>query len=157
MLTLAIAILTGVYIFKNWDSITAAKSTFLGVAAAIFAIASLLIPLEGELDAALKNEEILLPLVMEDNSDETFYVSKNQSGVYRYAYDNSEKYGLNGGAYEEERLSGSSVKVYESAECQTPILKVFVTEPRSTWYTFATYWANYEYVFYIPVGTAYYE
>lgn len=153
MITLAVGILLAVYVAKCWQKMSEGKITFCIVTAIVCGIFALLIPVEG-CSTALKSETVLLPLKVEEEPGKVYYVQEDdRNGNYLYAYDNSEKYGLSGGAYEEKKIYGYPVKIYESADCKTPILKVFVTKPKSIWYTFAVASTSYEYVFYIPVGT----
>lgn len=154
MITLAVGILLVVYVVKCWRNMAEWKITFCVIMAFVCGILSLLVPVEG-LNTMLESEKILLALKVEENSENVYYVQDDdENNTYLYAYDNSEKYGLNGGAYQEAKIYySSSVKIYESADCEVPILKVFVTKPKSMWYTFAVASTSREYVFYVPVGT----
>lgn len=150
MITLAIGLLLIVYGIRRLNELNQGKIIFIILSGIACCICALVIPIEGYNAPVLTNEVVLLPLKSEE-TQEIYYVEKNNS-VFIYAYDNSQKYGLDGGAYEEDRVSGI-IKIYESAECKVPILKVFSTSRKDSWFTLCPMYTTKEYIFYIPEGT----
>ena len=115
-----------------------------------------LLPVEGFHETETDTLEIM-KLKM-STKERTYYLWRLKNNKILFVYDNSEEYGLGDGAYQKDSVYGSSdVKIYESEECVTPILKIFKTKSKISWYSLAGMWDETEYVFYIPVGAIYRE
>ena len=152
MITILVGIIIFVYLYKNsyrFDEGLIAGGIVVGI---VLTICGILVPMDGFSEPVVV-EKTLMPLRLDQETDETYYLKKS-NGNYVYAYDNSERYGLSGCAYEQDSIGASySTKVYESEECTTPILKIFTTKSKISWYSVAGMWKNEEYVFYVPMGT----
>ena len=94
-------------------------------------------------------------LLIVSESENLYYIEEyDRFGYYKYAYDNSKMYDVDGILYEEESVRKKCSKVYESKDCLKPILKVFVRKPKTGLFTYDFFKAyEYEYVFYVPEGT----
>ncbi len=152
MITILIGIILIVYLIKNAHKLDEVLIALGCVVSIVIIICGILVPMAGYTEPMVETIE-LMPLRLEQATDKVYYI-KEKDNYYYYAYDNSEEYGLAGGAYEESSVyKGSTVKLYESEECVTPLLKVFKTKSKVSWYTFAGMWEEEEYVFYIPLAT----
>lgn len=158
MITIIIAVLLLVYIIKNHYRLSESLIVFGSTAAIVLVICAILVPMAGFTEPVEMTVE-LMPLRLEQATDKEYYLEYNsKDGYYYYAYDNSEEYGLSGGAYEKECVhSTSSVKIYESEDCTTPILKRYKSKSKISWYSLAGMWSSEEYVFYIPLNSKYEE
>ena len=88
------------------------------------------------------------------NKGQTYYLWRLENNKILFAYDNSDMYDLDGGAYEEDVRKGK-IKVYESEYCEEPILKTYITRPKRDFFTFAPFSTKTEYVLYVPEGTVF--
>lgn len=155
MITIILGVIVIWYVLKKFDMYYDEGVIAGGIiVGAILIVCGILAPMAG-FTAPVETSVELMPLRLEQATDKEYYIQESNS-YYYYAYDNSEEYGLNGGAYQEANLlKESKVKVYESEECTTPILKSYKSKSRISWYSLAGMWSDEEYVFYIPVGTKY--
>ena len=127
---------------------------FILVSFSIVVLISL--PLQGFNEKMLSYEVELIPLKQssENKCYITQYASETDTLYYKYAYDNSKEYEIDGILYQEENVRCISSKVYESKDCSKPILKVFVREPKTGLFTLNLFsYKEYEYIFYVPEGT----
>lgn len=154
MITILIGVIILAYVIKNFGKI---DEFFVGGGVAlgmIIIVCGILVPMAGFTEPVEETTE-LMPLRLEQENDKQYYL-ECKGEYYYYAYDNSEQYSLDGGAYEETSIyRHSKVKVYESEQCTTPVLKVFKIKSKISWYSLAGMWDEKEYVFYIPFGTLY--
>lgn len=127
------------------------QNELITVAILATTVIMVLLPIEGFKDRVCKVAVELMRLERGEDSEEIYYVEKMGVKVI-FAYDNSKQYDLDGGAYEEKQLSGK-IKIYESKDCLTPILKIFVIKPSRILLTFAPFSTKKEYIFYVPKGT----
>lgn len=153
MITILIGIILIVFAIKNYDNLAEELFALALIVGGIIIVCGVLIPMAGFTEPTVQEIE-LLPLKLEEETDKTYY-TKYQNGYYLYAYDNSGKYGLSGTAYEQSKVQNNNLKIYESEDCTTPILKIFKSKSKISWYSLAGMWSDEEYVFYIPVGTKY--
>ncbi|MBQ8044317.1 MAG: hypothetical protein IJ272_09290 [Clostridia bacterium] len=132
-------------------AITWSWNWMLGAALTIVVLLILILPVEGFEKKKQIGKDIHLLKLKRGSKEDTYYVeTKHNKAIY--AYDNSEAYNLFGGAYEENYRKGD-IKVYESEQCKSPILRDFVTKPSREFFTFAPFSTKREYVFYVPEGT----
>ena len=154
MITIIIGVILIYYVLKKYDVF---DEILVGVgitAGIVMIICGILVPMAGFTEPTEEVME-LMPLRLEQVVDKEYYL-EYENGYYHYAYDNSEEYNLGGGAYQNASVyKNSSVKVYESENCTTPILKIYRSKSKISWYSLAGMWSDTEYVFYIPVGTNY--
>lgn len=152
MITILLGIVIIIYISKNIHELVE-DAFFVGLFVSIaLIICGILVPMAG-FTQPTENVIKLIPLRLEQETDTQYYL-EYKDGYYYYAFDNSEEYGLAGDAYESGSIyKSTNVKVYESQECTTPILKVFSEKSKISWYSLAGMWSSKEYVFYIPVDT----
>lgn len=152
MITLLIAIILIVFVSKNanrMEEVLIIVGITVGI---ILATCSILVPMAGFTEPVVETIE-LMPLRLGEEEDKEYYI-RAEGSYYYYAYDNSAKYGLSGGAYEEKSvIKSSEVKIYESEDCTTPILKVIKRKSKISLYSFAGMWSSTEYIFYIPLDT----
>ncbi len=154
MITIIIGVILICYVLKKYDEFDEALIGVGIVAGIVLIICGILVPMAGFTEPTEETVE-LMPLRLEQELDKEYYL-EYRNGYYHYAYDNSEEYGLGGGAYQNDSVyNDSNVKVYESEECTTPILKIYRSKSKISWYSLAGMWDDTEYVFYIPVGTRY--
>lgn len=153
MISLLIAVILIVYLIKNGSRLGEELFGFGFVVAIVFIVCGILVPMAGFTEPVEQTIE-LMPLRLDQETDKDYYI-EYKDGYYYYAFDNSEEYGLDGGAYEREGIPNSSVKIYESEECTVPILKTFNSKSKISWYSLAGMWSSKKYIFYIPMGTKY--
>lgn len=143
MVTLFIgAIIVAIMMSCNW---------ILGAVGIIVVLLLLLLPVEGFEEKQQVDDDIDLLRLKRGSKQDTYYVEIKHGKVI-YAYDNSEAYNLSGAAYEEAYRKGD-IKVYQSEQCEFPILRDFVTKPSRWVFTFAPFSTKVEHVFYVPEGT----
>lgn len=107
-----------------------------------------LIPWEGYANS----EETEVKLIRIKNGKyEEGYV-RNVGRKAKYAYDNSKKYNFKGVAYEEKWIRGN-IKIYESEECEEPILKIITKYPTRGFIAIALFATKTEYVFFVPMNS----
>jgi len=121
-----------------------------GVVASVICLLTLLLPVEGFHEREC--DELELMKLKRGTKDHTYYIELVGKNKVVFAYDNSDMYDLNGGAYEEDFRKGK-IKVYESRECDEPVLKSYISRPVREVVTFAPFSTKREYVFYVPEGT----
>ncbi len=121
-----------------------------GVVVSAICLLLLLLPIEGFEET--EKDDIELIRLKRGKNDHTYYIEIIGKNKVIFAYDNSDMYDLNGGAYEEDFRKGK-IKVYESSECEEPILRSYTTRPSREFFTFAPFSTKREYVFYVPEGT----
>lgn len=121
-----------------------------GVVLSVILLLVLVLPVEGFRE---RESDVLsiIPLKRGTN-DHAYYIEIISKNKVVFAYDNSDMYDLNGGAYEEDFRKGT-IKIYESRNCNKPVLKSYVTRPNRECFTFAPFSTKKEYVFYIPEGS----
>lgn len=154
MITIILGVIIIAYLIKNYDDIDEFVEIGGGIVAVVLIICGILVPMAGFTEPTEQVVE-LMPLRLEQEANNVYYI-EHKENYYYYAYDNSSEYGLSGGAYEQDSVyADSSVKVYESEDCTTPILKIYKRRSKISWYSLAGMWKETKYVFYIPVGTKY--
>lgn len=80
------------------------------------------------------------------------YVTISGEKVYTYRYEVENTTELSGTMYKTDTVSGN-VEEIESAECNTPMLYIYVEKTKNSWW-FSVYTQDrYSYVFYVPEGT----
>lgn len=80
------------------------------------------------------------------------YVTISGEKVYTYRYEVENTTELSGTMYKTDTISGN-VEEIESAECNTPMLYIYVEKSKnSMWFSVYTQ-DRYSYVFYVPEGT----
>jgi len=119
------------------------------ILSAIFLLLVLL-PIEGFHKPQVDTLELMR--LKRGKNEHTYYIEMLGKDKVIFAYDNSDMYDLDGGAYEEGIRKGK-IKVYESKVCVEPILKTYITKPVRDLFTFAPFSTKREYVFYVPEGT----
>ena len=108
----------------------------------------IVLPVEGFHET--EKEDIELMRLKRGKKGQTYYLEITGKNKVVFAYDNSDKYDLDGGAYEEDFRKGK-VKVYESNECEEPVLRTFITRPVRDMFTIAPFSTKKEYVFYVII------
>lgn len=122
-----------------------------GVVCAVLIVLALFLPTEGFKESELVQETDLIKLKRSNFGNNCYYVQrKNKKATY--AFDNRDKYDLEGVAYEEASVKGK-IKIYESQDCKRPVIKAYVIEPNREFITFAPFSTRVEYVFYVPEGS----
>ena len=153
MITLLVGIILLIIARKNWSYDRELQCKILVGVAVVVIVLSFVVPFDGYNETVQVEQLELMPLRLEEQDGEQYYL-KETASYYTIAYDNSSEYDLNGGAYLERSINSfNKVEVYESEECVTPILKKYETEPKRPWYTFAIFGSKVKYVIYIPLGT----
>ena len=144
---------------KDWDyNHRLTVLVIVGIICVVTIPVGLFAPIHGYDEKQCVKETELIELRSEEKG--TWYVYKSKIADYSikkylYAFDNMESYELEGQAYEEDYITsgGDEIKVYESDECDKPVLKKFVSKGKSGIFSFAIGTNNVEYVFFIPTGT----
>ena len=108
-------------------------------------------PLEGFKPRTCK-EITLIKLRRTGRTKDSIFIEKKGKKVI-YAYDNREKYDVDGVAYEETFVKGN-IKIYEVENCKTPCLKIFKTRPIRELVATAPFATRIEYVFIIPTSNS---
>ena len=129
-------------------------------AAIIVGIVSTLVvilPVEGFEKAECIKEVELIPMKRGKREEGNYYVEivdirKKKKAIY--AYDIRDEYDLNATAYEEASVQGD-IKIYESKDCEEPVLKVFKIKPKRLFFTIAPFSTKKQYVINVPEGTVY--
>ena len=117
--------------------------------------AIILLPVEGFEERECTNEVPLIRLKRSTSKEKVYYLEKHRGKVI-FAFDNCDAYDINFEAYEEDTIRGN-IKIYESEQCKSPVVRVFKSEPVHTQiWTFAPF-QRIEYVFLIPKGTLLYK
>ena len=80
------------------------------------------------------------------------YVTVSGEKVYTYRYEVENTTELEGTMYKTATISGN-VEEIESAECETPMLYVYVEKTKNAWWFSFNTGDRYIYVFYVPEGT----
>lgn len=122
-----------------------------GTVLSVIYILCVMLPIEG-FEEREETEEVELLKLKRSSKEHSYYLEMVDKNKVVFAYDNSDMYELDGVAYEEDFRKGK-IKIYESVNCEQPILKVFVTKPSREFFTFAPFSTKREYVFYVPEGT----
>lgn len=122
----------------------------IGLGIGILFVLISLLPLEGYDHPECKKTVELIPLRRKEKREKYYVQMFDKKAIY--AFDNSDKYDLDGGAYE-EKVQRGKIKVYESSKCETPVLKVMVTTPKVGIFALAPFSTKKEYIFYVPEGT----
>ena len=108
-----------------------------------------LIPFEGFKTFECINTIELIKL--RRNDGKRYFIQRKGRKVI-YAYDNREQYGLYGEVYEQKKIRGN-IKIYESEECDRPLLKIFKSSPSRELLALALIPSRKKYIFYVPMGT----
>lgn len=122
----------------------------VGIAVATVSLLLSMIPIGGYKKPEEVAQLCILKLRRNTAGNKTYYVHK-QGDRYIYALDNRAKYNLDGLAYEESFVQGN-IKIYESEECNVPVMKVFEIKPNDD-ISVAPFSKKTEYIFYLPRGT----
>ncbi|MBQ8044315.1 MAG: hypothetical protein IJ272_09280 [Clostridia bacterium] len=123
----------------------------IAIGIAIGFIVLSLLPLEGYTERKHKKTIHLLKLRRNGPKDSCYYVEVRGNKAI-LAYDNSDMYNLDGYAYEELCVRGKII-VYESPNCEKPIMKKYIIKPSRVVLAIALFCTKHEYVFYVPEGT----
>lgn len=111
-------------------------------------------PIEGLEDRELVSEIPLIAL-KRVTSNGNYFIEKTRHKA-TYAFDNRSAYEINFEAYEEKTVRGL-IKVYESKECDAPVLRTFKRQPVRTGAFAIAPFSVIEYVFLLPKGTVIYK
>ena len=87
------------------------------------------------------------------DSEQDIYLIKDKKYV-TYARDIREKYDINAELYDEVKVRLKSVRIFESDECNKPILKIYTRDAAFGDVCFCPM-AIKEYVFFVPKGSVY--
>lgn len=123
----------------------------ISIAVLAVTLVLLFIPLEGYENKQV-NRIKLLQLEDPLNPDAVYYLELGKNKAV-YAFDNSKAYDIPTVASERKTVRGK-IRVYESAECKEPMLKLIEQKPiRKEGFAFAFFATKKEYIFYVPKGT----
>ena len=122
----------------------------LGVLTLLLLPISIWAPLHG-FEEKVCVEEIELVALQDIEEEGIYFVERDhRMGSCTYAYSTKDEYTLDGETYNEKTVT--TFKIYESADCTKPVLKVFESKAKFGLFSFGFYTKT-EYVFFIPENT----
>ena len=109
------------------------------------------IPWRG-LDKPYCNREFYLMNPKQNTSENRNYYIEIRGNKLCYAYSDDEMCRPSNVMYGELRIK-DNVKIYQSAKCESPIMKEYVISSKTNFVTIGGFPLRTEYVFYVPEGT----